>query len=664
MYSSTEENSINFDDLKIYEAILYNANDIIILFSSEGNILKVNKKAIETYGFEEKELLVMSIFDLRNRKKLELANDQFEKAKLDGAEFETIHYTKSGFKIPVEVKSIGIDINDNKFVLSIVRDISNRIKNEAETRELASIVENTQDAIIGKDLDGIITSWNIGAEKIYGYKKEEVIGKHVSLVFPKEKIEDLYAIMKKIKNGDKVERFETIRKKKNNEFIDVSVTVSPIYDLEGNLVGASNITRDITENKKTEKELRDRYEEISALYEELTAIEEELRTNYMELEKAKTEADKANEAKTLFLANMSHEIRTPMNGIIGLIDLLKETKLSNNQKEYLDMLSNSSRVLLSILNTILDISKIESGKFELILKPFNLKKTLDRIIKELSIACSRKNLEAYYYIDPYINYDLIGDEIRLNQVLINLINNAIKFTEKGQIVFKLRQIDCTNNKLRLQFSINDTGIGIKEEFRNDIFKKFSQQDMTYTKRYSGTGLGLAISRDIVKLMNGEIWYESIENVGSTFYFTAEFLLGYGKDNNVEHHDSTKKELNEAKILIVEDNEINMKITCEILNGLGYEYKYAYDGKEALKLLEEDNFDLILMDIQMPELNGYETTKIIRENEIRSHKHIYIIAMTAYSLNGDRERCIDSGMDDYISKPFDINTLKNVILKFL
>lgn len=664
MYSSTEENSTNFDDLKIYEAILYNANDIIILFSSEGNILKVNKKAIETYGFEEKELLAMSIFDLRNRKKLELANDQFEKAKLDGAEFETIHYTKSGFKIPVEVKSVGIEINNNKFVLSIVRDISNRIKNEAETRELASIVENTQDAIIGKDLDGIITSWNVGAEKIYGYKKKETIGKHVSLIIPKEKIEDFHEIMKKIKNGDKVERFETIRKRKNNEFIDVSVTVSPIYDLEGNLVGASNITRDITENKKTEKELRDRYEEISALYEELTAIEEELRTNYMELEKAKTEADKANEAKTLFLANMSHEIRTPMNGIIGLIDLLKETKLSNNQKEYLDMLSNSSRVLLSILNTILDISKIESGKFELILKPFNLKKTLDRIIKELSIACGRKNLEAYYYIDPYINYDLIGDEIRLNQVLINLINNAIKFTEKGQIVFKLRQIDCTNNKLRLQFSINDTGIGIKEEFRNDIFKKFSQQDMTYTKRYSGTGLGLAISRDIVKLMNGEIWYESIENVGSTFYFTAEFLLGYGKDNNVEHHDSTKKELNEAKILIVEDNEINMKITCEMLNGLGYEYKYAYDGKGALKLLEEDNFDLILMDIQMPELNGYETTKIIRENEIRSHKHIYIIAMTAYSLNGDRERCIDSGMDDYISKPFDINTLKNVILKFL
>lgn len=668
MGNKTNENSYKkeYDDLQLYKTAIYNANDIIILFSSEGNILKVNKKTINTYGYNEEELLSKNISELRNSRNLEVLHTQFEEAKLGQIEFETMHYRKDGSSFPVEVKSIGIEINNERFVLSIIIDITNRIKSYEKTQELASLVENTHDAIIGKNLNGIITSWNTGAEKIYGYKNEEVIGKNISVIIPEDKINDFDEIMKKIKNGEKIKGFESKRRKKNGNIIDVSITVAPIYDLEGNLIGASNITRDITENKKIEKELRDKYDEISALYEELIAIEEELRSNYQELEKAKEEADKANKAKSEFLANMSHEIRTPMNGIIGVIDLLKVTELNNNQKEYLAMLNYSSRLLLGILNSVLDISKIESGKFELNLKSFNIKKTLDRIIKELSIAGSNKDLEVFYYIDPYISFDLIGDEIRLNQVLINLINNAIKFTERGQIIFKVKKLDMTNNKLTLKFSVHDTGIGIKEEFKNDIFKKFMQQDMTYTKKYDGTGLGLAISRDIAKLMNGDIWFESVENKGSTFYFTAEFLLDCAKKTPNENIDldDNKTAMNKIKkILIVEDNEINMKIVCAMLGGLGYKFECAYDGNQALGKLKENKFDLILMDIQMPELNGYETTKIIRESEARTQKHIYIIAMTAYSMKGDKERCIEMGMDDYISKPFDVNVLKNTISKF-
>lgn len=669
MGNRTNENSYKkeYDDLQIYKMAIYNANDIIILFSSEGNILKVNKKTINTYGYSEEELLSKNISELRNTPNLEVLHTQFEEAKFGEIEFETIHYRKDSSSFPVEVKSIGIEINNKRFVLSIIRDITNRVRSAEKTRELASLVENTDDAIIGKNLNGIITSWNIGAEKIYGYKKEEVIGKPISVIIPEDKINDFHEIMKKIKNGEKTKGFESKRRKKNGDLIDVSITVAPIYDLEGTLIGASNITRDITGNKKIEKELRDKYEEISALYEELIAIEEELRSNYQELEKAKEDADNANNAKSEFLANMSHEIRTPMNGIIGVIDLIKLTELNNNQKEYLDMLSYSSRLLLGVLNSVLDISKIESGKFELNLRPFNIKKTLDRIIKEVSIAGSNKNLEVFYYIDPYISFDLIGDEIRLNQVLINLINNAIKFTEKGQIIFKVKKLDMTNNKLTLEFSVYDTGIGIKEEFKNDIFKKFVQQDMTYTKKYDGAGLGLAISKDIAKLMNGDIWFESVENRGSTFYFTAEFLLDYAKKIPSENFDLDDKKIamNKTKrILVVEDNEINMKIACATIKSFGYNFECAYDGKQALEILKENKFDLILMDIQMPELNGYDTTKIIRESEVGTQKHIYIIAMTAYSLKGDRERCIEMGMDDYISKPFDTCTLKNTILKFV
>ncbi len=669
MGNQTNENGYKkkYDDLQIYETVLYNANDIIILFSSEGNIVKVNKKAINTYGYSEEELLSMHISELRNVQNLELLHTQFEEAKLGGIEFETMHYRSDGSNFHAEVKSIGIEIDNEKLVLSIIRDITNRIKSDEETRELASLVENTDDAIIGKNLNGIITSWNIGAEKIYGYKKEEVIGKHISIIIPEDKISDFHKIMKNIKNGEKIKGFESKRRKKNGDIIDVSITVSPIYNMEGNLIGASNITRDITENKKIEKELRDKYEEISALYEELIAIEEELRSNYKEIEKAKEDADKANKAKSEFLANISHEIRTPMNGIIGVIELLGLTEIDSDQKEYLDMLNYSSRLLLGILNSVLDISKIEAGKFELNLKPFNLKKTLDRIIKELSIAGSDKNLEIFYYVDPHISFNLIGDPIRLNQVLINLINNAIKFTEKGQIIFKVKKLGVLNNKLALEFSVRDTGIGIKEEFKKDIFKKFVQQDMTYTKKYEGTGLGLAISRDIAKLMNGDIWFESVEKKGSTFYFTAEFLLDYAKKTHSENGylENKKTIINKTrKILIVEDNEINMKIVCAMLGGLGYEFECAYDGKQALEKLKENTFDLILMDIQMPELNGYDTTKIIRESELGTQKHIYIIAMTAYSMKGDRERCTEMGMDDYISKPFDTNILKNTISKFM
>jgi PAS domain S-box-containing protein len=781
----------NYRYLQVFESAMYNANDIILLLSKEWEILKANKKAIENYGYTEEELLSMNITELRNVKKSELVNTQFEKAQLDGVEFETIHYRKDGSSFPVEVKSIGIEVNNDKFVLSIIRDISNRIKNEQEIRYLASIVESSEDAIIGKNLDGIITSWNNGAEKLYGYTKEEAIGKHVFLIIPEEKIEDFYNIMSKIKSGKKVDRFETIRKKKNDDIIDVSITVSPIYDLNGNIIGASNITSDITEERRTqielekseekyrmlysrmseglglheiilndsgvpidykfldindsfekitgikretvigntvlqalpeteeywiknygevaltgnpkhfenyskeldkyfevyayspkkyqfavlvtdvtekkkkEKVLQDNYEEISTLYEELTAIEEELRSNYQELEKAKDEADRANQAKSQFLANMSHEIRTPMNGIMGIIHLLKETGLNNIQKEYLDIASHSSGLLLDILNSILDISKIESEKFELAVKPFNLKKTLDRTIKELSIACRNKNLEVFYYIDPFIDFALVGDELRLNQVLINLINNAIKFTQKGQILFKVIKLDSSNNKINLKFSIQDTGIGIKENFKKDVFKKFVQQDMTVTKKYNGAGLGLAISREIVKMMNGDIWFESAENQGSIFYFTAEFLIDIKKDICDNDFNMKKKEIALTKnILIVEDNEINMKIACEMLNSLGYKFRCAYDGKQALKILKNNFEDLILMDIQMPELNGYETTKIIRKNEVGKNVHIPIIAMTAYAMQGDKEMCIEMGMDDYISKPFDINILGKTISKFI
>ena len=283
----------------------------------------------------------------------------------------------------------------------------------------------------------------------------------------------------------------------------------------------------------------------------------------------------------------------------------------------------------------------------------------------------KKHLKIMHYIEPFMNLDIIGDKVRLNQVIINLVNNAIKFTEKGQIIVSIKKIYSNVEKIKIQFSVEDTGIGIDDEYKDKIFEAFCQGDSSYTKQYSGTGLGLAISKEITEMMNGEIWFESKKGKGSIFYFTAEFNLQQLDTislNNFRTENETtsliKEENKKPLILVVEDNEINMQIVKSFLNIKGMNYLCANNGREAIEILENKWVDLILMDIQMPEVNGYDATKIIREKEKCSGNRIPIIAMTAYAMDSDKRKCIESGMDDYISKPFNLEELNKVITKYI
>ena len=427
---------------------------------------------------------------------------------------------------------------------------------------------------------------------------------------------------------------EDLEIQRDNIRIPLRINASPVKNSENEIEYAISVFEDITDQQNTQ----------------------------LQLIRAKQLAEESSLLKEIFLANMSHEIRTPMNAIIGFASLMKETKMDDEQKDYIANISTASENLLGIINDILDISKIEAGHIVIEEIPFNLRKTVRNSVVILQQKAKEAGLELSFHVDKDIPENLMGDPTRLNQVLLNLTNNAIKFTQQGAVKILVLPESHSDTEMKIRFTVQDTGIGIPPEKLESIFERFAQADPNTTRIYGGTGLGLSICKSLVELQGGTIYVESAPNEGSAFHFILTFkkfipIEKPAMKKAVGQQDNTQ----EIRILLVEDNLLNQKLAMKVLENFGFSAELAENGKIAVDKISQQTYDVILMDLQMPEMDGYRATEFIR-NELEDATPI--IAMTAHSLIGEKDKCMSIGMNDYIPKPFSPGILHEKIIALI
>lgn len=693
--------------------------------------------------------------------------------------------------------------------IAIFRDVTEEHHLELNRQHIESLIAYSNDAIFSTDLNSIVQTWNPCAERLYGYAANEIIGKSALILIPEDHLLDEPTFLARLKTGERIENFETVRMRKDGKRISVSVTVSPIKNEHGEIISTSRIVRDITQTKAAKDELLVAKQELEDKVSDLAHSNEELRI-------AREQANSSSRLKSEFVANMSHEIRTPMNGIIGMCNILLKTNMDERQRNYANAISEASNSLLKIINDILDFSKIEAGKIELESVDFDPVSVVESTCEILAGASRQKKLSLMSYIEPSLPNTLVGDPERLRQVLINLTSNAIKFTDKGEISVGAKVESKIANIVNVRFSICDQGIGISPEEQRVLFQPFTQADGSITRKFGGSGLGLSISKRLVSLMGGTINLQSEKGKGSTFILNIPFqfhdritrksrigsifesqdltdlhhvfnarilviddevtaqeiirsyihswgmrcditgsaeegleamrkaaqegdpykvalvdLMMSGKNgfelakvvtNDIDLKDiklilhtgndspglarqavslgfkaylikpsrqsqildSITGVLNERlmiatgedapklspstsegdsrhkPVLIAEDHPINQQVLQLYLAELGIPYDTANNGQEALDAVLSTEYALVLMDCQMPEMDGFAATAAIRKRETRAGRRTPIIAVTAHAMEGDRERCIAAGMDDYLSKPIKPSHLRKII----
>jgi PAS domain S-box-containing protein len=632
-----------------YKALFAAVSDpVLVADRKTGIIVECNKAAVNYFGRSREQIIGSPQHELHppQTPMKHGVTEDFKRHVTDPNHSEEVWLLAAGGEPRLaEVSAVTFEIGESCLILGLFRDITERKKAEealkASEQQFRGLLENVDMvAVQGYDVERKVIFWNAASERLYGYSAEEALGRKLEdLIIPEPMRAEVVGLVTDwIENGNVIPPGELELQRKDGSLVPVHSSHVKQEDSQGNWAMYC-IDVELTDIKKAHDQLL----------------------------KAKEEAEAANKAKSEFLANMSHEIRTPMNGIIGMLQLLQTTELDNEQKEYSLMALQSSNRLTRLLADILDLSRVEASRLEIRSEPFDLSEVLDQCMELFTPTTKQSDVLLNVDIHPDVQRRVVGDPARLQQLLFNIIGNALKFTHSGQILVAASPLPAMEKEqARVLFSISDTGIGISDDTLDTLFTPFTQGSQGYTRTHQGAGLGLSICKRLIELMGGNISVESELGKGTTVHFTITFLRDATPSSTGEFAEvGTRLMGTTGKILLAEDDRISTMTAVKQMGKMGFEVTSVENGRQVLETLRKESFDLILMDVQMPVIDGVETTRMIRAGDAgEKNNGIPIVAMTAYAMEGDRDKFLAAGMNDYLAKPVDMDELEQTIERMM